>query len=339
MSFPVTRGQTAFAGQKDGVRCALGENIAIPSRFEAFQKDKTTIVDKVQAINISSPKKPLVVEQKKSTMVDALNAKIEDVDLADLGNPLAVPTYVKEIMAYLKSTELNPIFSVPHDFLSRQPELEPQMHTVLIDWLSEVHTKFKLANESIFMAATIVNRFLASKVVPKSRLQLVGIASLLIASKFEEAYTPSVRSFVRVASGFSTKQVISMERMVLQVLDFNLSNPTSITFLRRFAKVTDMTPRDRYMAFFIAELANADIALVRHAPSEIAAGAIVLTNKIVSNEEWSPVAQKYSGYCRADLDTVVNDLKRVVHGSKVCRCIVKKYAADRYYRVSTLISV
>ena len=67
------------------------------------------------------------------------------------------------------------------------------MRSILIDWLVEVHHKFELMPETLYLTINIVDRFLSMKVVPRRELQLVGISSMLLASKYEEIWAPEVR--------------------------------------------------------------------------------------------------------------------------------------------------
>ncbi|KAG9393608.1 Cyclin B [Carpediemonas membranifera] len=282
------------------------------------------------------------IKKSGSTVVDALNSNdLEDIDLVDQGNPLAAPVYVKEIYAYLRQQEKSAEYRVPTDFISRQTSINAQMRAAIVDWMVDVHHRLKLANESAFLAVNILDRFLAKKQVAEAKLQLVGITSLWLASKFEESYTPSVRSFVRMAPGVDQKSMFSMERMLLKVTGFNLSNPTSITFLRRFAKVADMSTRDRYLAFYLAELANQEAGMAKYLPSEVAAGCVMLAHKIVRRPAvWTPLLTKYSGYSHDDLSAVVGDLKGIVNRvpSSGLKGIYRKYSGDRYVQVSRLIS-
>jgi hypothetical protein len=59
------------------------------------------------------------------------------------------------------------------------------MRSVLVDWLIDVHFKFKLIPETLFKAIGILDRYITTltEISPK-KLQLIGIASLFIASKY-----------------------------------------------------------------------------------------------------------------------------------------------------------
>jgi len=76
-----------------------------------------------------------------------------------------------------------------------QKDINEKMRSILIDWLVEVHLKFKLLPETLYLTVNIIDRYLAKEQIPRSKLQLVGVTSMLIASKYEEIYAPEVRDF------------------------------------------------------------------------------------------------------------------------------------------------
>jgi cyclin B len=82
--------------------------------------------------------------------------------------------------------------------MANQKEINDKMRAILVDWLIEVHSKFKLQKETLFITINIIDRFLEKTIVSKSRLQLVGVSALLIASKYEEIYPPELKDFVYI---------------------------------------------------------------------------------------------------------------------------------------------
>lgn len=87
-----------------------------------------------------------------------------------------------------------------HDYIDTQPEINSKMRSILIDWLTDVHRKFELMPESLYLTINIVDRYLSMKTVPRRELQLVGISSMLIACKYEEIWAPEVVSWSETAS-------------------------------------------------------------------------------------------------------------------------------------------
>ena len=66
------------------------------------------------------------------------------------------------------------------------------MRAILIDWLVEVHLKFKLVPETLYLTVNLIDRYLEKVEVMREKLQLIGVTAMLIASKYEEIYAPEV---------------------------------------------------------------------------------------------------------------------------------------------------
>jgi len=79
------------------------------------------------------------------------------------------------------------------------------MRAILIDWLIDVHLKFKLVNETMFLTVNLIDRYLEKSQVSRQKLQLVGVTAMFIATKYEEIYPPDLRDFVYVTDKAYTK--------------------------------------------------------------------------------------------------------------------------------------
>ena len=80
--------------------------------------------------------------------------------------------------------------------MRKQTDINAKMRSILFDWLVEVHMKFKLVEETLFVTCGLIDRYLEKEKVMRDRLQLVGIAAMFIASKYEEIFAPECRSLV-----------------------------------------------------------------------------------------------------------------------------------------------
>ena len=66
----------------------------------------------------------------------------------------------------------------------------------------------------------------------------MGVAALLIASKYEEIYPPELKDFIYITDKAYTKQdLLSMEFHILSNLSFDCTFPTPFRFLERYIKV------------------------------------------------------------------------------------------------------
>lgn len=105
----------------------------------------------------------------------------------------------------------------------------------MIEWVIDVHRKFRLTPEALYVAVYIIDQYLSKKHLQKSQLHLLGVSTLIIASKYEEIYPPSLNDFLAVSENKFTKQmVLKMEKDILTALNFNLTAPSAYRFLQRY---------------------------------------------------------------------------------------------------------
>lgn len=137
------------------------------------------------------------------------------------------------------------------------------MRAILVDWLIEVHYKYKLQQETLFITIRIIDRYLEAVQVSKSRLQLVGVTALLIASKYEEIYPPELKDFVFLSDkAYSKEDLLQMEYSILSTLQFDLTFPTTHRFMERYSHVLGSDDRVSYLASYLVELSLVDIRML-----------------------------------------------------------------------------
>ena len=104
--------------------------------------------------------------------------------------------------------------------MRNQPNINERMRAILVDWLIGVHQSFKLVPETLYLTVNLIDRYLSIKEVERPKLQLVGVACLLIASKYEEIYPPEVKDCVYITDRAYTRQeVLDMERNIVKELE------------------------------------------------------------------------------------------------------------------------
>lgn len=210
---------------------------------------------------------------------------VEDLDADDVFDPLMVSEYVNEIFDYMKELEISTMAN--HSYMDNQPELEWKMRGILVDWLLEVHTRFRLLPETLFLAVNIIDRFLSCKVVQLDRLQLVGVTAMFIASKYEEVLSPHVQNFRHVADdGFTEEEILQAEKFVLQALDYDLSYPNPMNFLRRISKADNYDVQTRTFGKYLLEISCLDHRFIEYPPSHVSAAAMYLARLVNESGEW-----------------------------------------------------
>ena len=141
-----------------------------------------------------------------------------------------VKEYQEEIIEYLLSLEngkrINP------NYMQEQKDINEKMRIILIDWLIEVHLKFKLLPETLFLTINFIDRYLQKNQTPRDKLQLIAVSSLLIACKYEEIYPPEISSFVYITdNAYKKEDILDYELKILASLDYDVTYPTPLRFL------------------------------------------------------------------------------------------------------------
>lgn len=145
------------------------------------------------------------------------NGNSDNIDERDAEDPLCVTSYVQDMYHHFRSKEATT--SVRPTFMECQPHINERMRSILVDWLVEVHLKFKLVPETLYLTINLIDRYLEIKEVSRPKLQLVGVTSLLIASKYEEIYPPELRDLVYICDRAYTRSEV--RGLYLFALDCN----------------------------------------------------------------------------------------------------------------------
>ncbi|KAF7548028.1 hypothetical protein G7046_g8817 [Stylonectria norvegica] len=260
---------------------------------------------------------------------------VNDLDSEDLEDPLMVAEYTNDIFQYLRELEEKSKPSV--DYMGHQDDLEWKTRGILVDWLIEVHTRFHLLPETLFLAVNVIDRFLSAKVVQLDRLQLVGITAMFIASKYEEVLSPHVENFKRIADdGFSEAEILSAERFVLNTLDYNLSYPNPMNFLRRVSKADNYDIQSRTIGKYLTEISLLDHRFMEYPPSRVAAAAMYLARMMLDRGNWGATIAYYAGYTECEVEPVATLMVDYLARPVVHEAFFKKYASKKFLKASIL---
>ncbi|KAI1201149.1 cyclin-like protein [Nemania serpens] len=268
-----------------------------------------------------------IVESRRTT---------EDIQ-EDAWDVSMVAEYGDEIFRYMKEQEMA-LLPNPH-YMDNQGEIQWSMRSVLMDWVVQVHTRFGLLPETLFLTVNYIDRFLSRKIVSLGKLQLVGATAIFIAAKYEEINCPSVQEIVyMVDGGYTVEEILKAERFMLSMLDFELGWPGPMSFLRRISKADDYDLETRTLAKYFLEVVIMDERFVASPPSYIAAGAHCLSRFILRKGEWSPPHVHYSGYTYQQLKPLVTMLLDCCrHARKHHSAVFEKYSDKRYRQASTYV--
>lgn len=266
------------------------------------------------------------------------NGKIADID-DNFGDPQFCATMACDIYKHLRASEARKRPST--DFMERiQKDVNASMRSILIDWLVEVAEEYRLVPDTLYLTVNFIDRYLSGNVMNRQQLQLLGVACMMIAAKYEEICAPQVEEFCYITDNtYFKEEVLQMESSVLNYLKFEMTAPTAKCFLRRFVRAAQgmnevPSLQLECLANYIAELSLLEYSMLCYAPSLIAASAIFLANYILlpSKRPWNSTLRHYTLYQPSDLCDCVKALHRLCcnnHNSSL-PAIREKYSQHKY---------
>ncbi|TIB43067.1 hypothetical protein E3P83_00970 [Wallemia ichthyophaga] len=255
----------------------------------------------------------------------------EDLDFWDT---TMVAEYAPEIFSYMCEQEIETMAN-PH-YMDFQSEIEWSMRSTLIDWLLQVHLRYHMLPETLWIAINIIDRFLSVRVVSLVKLQLVGVTAMFIAAKYEEILAPSVDEFVYMTeNGYTREEILKGERIILQTLNFSVSSYSSpYTWVRRISKADDYDIQTRTLSKFIMEVALLDHRFLRARPSLTAAVGMYVS-RLMLGGDWNEDFVYYSGFSEKQLEKpteyILETLCQPRFDSQFC---YKKYSNKKFLKAS-----
>ncbi|CEM28556.1 unnamed protein product [Vitrella brassicaformis CCMP3155] len=270
-------------------------------------------------------------------------------DRKKLHDPQYCSEYAKQIYDDLVRKSAQFHLRARHGYFEggSQPEVSSVMRTILVDWMVEVHKRFKLKQETLHIAITIMDRYFESKALPREHLQLLGASCLLIAAKYEEIFAPEVNDVVFVAdNAFSAQQLRDFEMQLLDVLKFKLTTPSALTFLNRYRVVMGLEDRHYYLAMYFTELTLLDYKMLHWPPHLIATAAMYLSNRMNRMKGIHPLMQQ-SGLIDDLNESVIKDCARQIvalvqeqnQPTNPNKAIRSKFGKEEYQKVAELVKI
>ena len=229
-------------------------------------------------------------------------------------------------------------------YMSLQKDINTSMREILIDWLIQVHIKYRLRPETLFLTVNLIDRYLGMAIITRKNLQLVGVACMLIAAKYEEIYPPTAEDFVYITDyAYNKQEVLAMEGDILVKLDFEIHFTSPFRFLERYMFLKETSTNEKNFALFLLEGCLISYPMLKYKSSVLAGGCLYLANKLCfSKEPWSQKMEEYTYLDEQTLRQCARDihqyalLKTIDEKAKL-KAVFDKFASSKYGQVSEKI--
>ncbi|KAM8827774.1 cyclin-I-like isoform 4-T5 [Spinachia spinachia] len=116
-------------------------------------------------------------------------------------------------------------------------DVSPEQRDEAVRWLTEFHSKLQLYPETLVIAVSILDRFLATIKARPKYLRCIAISCFFLAAKTceEDERVPSLKEMAASSDcGCSPSEILRMERIILDKLSWDLHTATALDFLHIF---------------------------------------------------------------------------------------------------------
>ncbi|XP_071688983.1 cyclin-A1-4-like [Rutidosis leptorrhynchoides] len=245
-----------------------------------------------------------------------------------------------------------------------QEEIDPEKRARLVNFLVGVSDNLELLPHTLYLTINYVDRYLSAVSIDTQSFQLLGVACLMIASKYEEIYPSEMDVFLLMCpDDYKAEDIEKMQYLVLDTLDFDLYVVTVEPFLRRFVLAVAQGVNEeekaplKCLAYYISEFSLLEYDMLCYPPSLVAASAIFLARYVLfpSHKPWNSTLRDYTQYQPSDLYECVKALHALVtecpnpklpeirenYSKDEYKCVADKYSCppttplEHFHNIST----
>jgi cyclin B len=249
-------------------------NIYSSQDSKNLNNSKTNDIESSFEIQIKKNHQISETSNKKENDIFKFNFNTKDEYISFSGE------YLNDIYSNLLKDEQVMQYKPKFGYMCIQTDINEQMRAILIDWLIEVHYRYRLKNRTLYQIVWIIDTYLSRHSIQRAELQLLGIASLLISCKSREIYYPQLSELIDITDGAYVKEeLIKMEAHILQVLQYNIISPIPTDFYDIIAKSFNFDKKQYYLGEYFMESSLIDYQMVKYPPSVIAIASAYIVMK------------------------------------------------------------
>ena len=248
--------------------------------------------------------------------------------------------YTNDIYSNLLEDEKNLKIKPRRNYIEKQKDINPIMRGILINWIMEVLFQLNFKEETLFQTIWIIDTYLTLTQINRTKLQLVGIAALLISSKEYEIYYPKISHFLQITNDAYTKEELTkMENDILLKLKFNIICPTPLDFYNIVSKAYNFDKKKYFLGKYFMESCLIDYNFIKYSASVIGIACAYITMKFFGDHSYKEL---YSNKILNEIKPkkVIKDAAREIcisvnkiHNSNL-QSVRNKYSLPNYLNVA-----
>ena len=310
-------------------------NKTISNKNNKNNKIQIFKIDKVQKF---TPKKIKEKEKENPNNYLYLNFNFNN----DQENIFFAGEYLEEIYLNLLLEEKQATIKPQIGYMNNQTEINEIMRAILIDWIIDIHLRFNLRQETLFMTIWLIDTYLSYAFVPRDKFQLLGITCLLISCKSHEIYYPQQNKLIEMTDNAYTKEeMLKMENEILKKLNFYIVCPNPIDFYNILSKMFNFEKKHYYLGNYFIESALVYYQILKYSSSVIASSCAYLVMKYYRINGYQKL---YNNFIinEQNPEDVIKDAAKEIYilvenlAKSKFKSVKKKFALAQYENVSDM---
>ena len=243
--------------------------------------------------------------------------------------------YINDILNNLLQEEKDLKIKIKENYFSYQPEINDKMRAILIDWIIDVHSKFGLKEETLYISIYIIDCYLSLKKIERCNFQLLGVTALLIACKQNEIILRRLKEYAYITDkAYDESDIAIMENIILKELDFNILFPSSLSFYEIISNnIGIINDNEKYnLGQFLMQSFFIDSNSLKYSNSTIASAALYIVMKFFKMKNYQYCYSSQIFNIKENEDITKQNIENNNHSS----AIIKECAKDICYFVGEL---
>ena len=217
-------------------------------------------------INIKTKKSHKLLQQNSVQKKSYLYLPINELKQFKTWNCSNLNAIYQNILANEKINYLSikPLFS-------NHLDINDIHRTILVDWLINVHLYFKLSDECLYLSIKLIDNFLArTKNFTKNKLQLLGICSLQLSSKYIEQLHPSINDLSDLCDKcYEKKDIVQFEKHLLQINDYIIEQDQVLNYYDLLCLILKLNVKYYFFGKMLLDLTLLDIDFYKYQKNTI----------------------------------------------------------------------
>uniref|UniRef100_A0A4W3I365 Cyclin-F n=1 Tax=Callorhinchus milii TaxID=7868 RepID=A0A4W3I365_CALMI len=254
-----------------------------------------------------------------------------------------------DIMPEASKEPMAQIFQSSHPFYKQnmfkmQKNMNDTMRYILVDWLVEVTSMKDFSSLCLHVTVACVDRYLMLRCVPRARLQLLGIACMVISTRFISKEILTIREAVWLTDNtYKYEDLVRMMGEIISALEGKIRTPTVLDYAGVLLTVAPLERRTAHLFNYICELSLLYTDLSVYSPAMTAAAGLLLARILLRQAlPWSSQLMESTGFTLDDLTPCVINLHKKCFHNEVPRdyrhvsltAVKQRFEDERHQQIS-----